>query len=82
MPDGVQLNALNGTAVYCTIKNKTALTEDPVTKKGTLAELSSGTQVVFISYLDASMDWALVEAPYSSAGLVRGYVRANQLQFN
>lgn len=82
IPAGVQLVDLNGAAVYATIKNKTALSEDPVTKKGTLTELSSGTQVVFISYLDSTRAWALVEVQSSAVGLVRGYVRANQLNFN
>ena len=82
IPESVRLADLNTAAVYATVKNKTALSEDPVTKKGTLTELSAGTQVVFISYLDSSRAWALVEVESSAVGLVRGYVRANQLNFN
>lgn len=82
LPAGVSVSGLSYAMRSCTVSSAVKLTEDPVTNKATLCELSSGTSAIFLAYLDSSREWALIEVGRSSAGLVRGFVRSGYIRFD
>lgn len=82
LPVGVSVSELSYAMRGCTVSSAVKLTEDPVTNKATLCELSSGTRATFLAYLDSSREWALIEVDRTSAGLVRGFVRSGYIRFD